>query len=192
MLGVPASRLRRQHGLLLALAAIIVLAAGCGGDSGSDRLLSKKQAADLRGTLDEVEQDVQNQNCTGAAQQAVALRGQIDSIRRIDSDLRRALRSSARHLETVVTEKCSASEPTTTAPETTTTTPAPDEGATGATGTEGDQGKQKKPKKEKPPKGEKPPKDKGPPHDEQNPPGNSGGGGGAGLPGEQGANGGGD
>jgi hypothetical protein len=179
MLGVPASRLRRQRGPLLVLAAVAVLAAGCGSDSGGGRLLSRQQASELRGTLNQVQQDVEAKNCTGAEEQATALQDQIDSIRRLDGGLRRALRASARRLDTLVNDTCQST--TTTPTETTPTTP--DEGATGATGatgTEGDQKKPKKPKKEKPPKDESTP----PGQDGQSAPGGSGGGGGAGLPGE--------
>jgi septal ring factor EnvC (AmiA/AmiB activator) len=182
MLGAPASRLRRWHGLLLALAAIAVLA-GCGSDSGSGRLLSQRQADELRGTLSQVEQDVAASNCTGAQQQAVALQDQIDSIRRLQGSLRRALRASARHLEALVNQKCAAPTTTTTTPETTNTTTTPDQGTSGATGPTG---KEKKPKKEKPPK-ETPPGQGG-----QNPPGQTGGGGGAGVPGETNPDGGGN
>jgi TolA-binding protein len=170
MLHVRASRLRLPFVPFLLLAAICLLAVGCG-DSKQGRLLSTKQASELRGTLSQVQQDVAASNCTGAEQQVAALQDQIDGIRRLDGDLRSALRSSTRRLETLVSEKCQA---TTTTPTTTETTPTtPDEGTTGATGPTGDEGK--KPKKEKKPK--------------ETPPGQQGGGGGAGLPGESNPNG---
>jgi TolA-binding protein len=165
-----ASRLRLQLGPLLLVAAILLVAAGCG-DSKNERLLSTKQASELRGTLSQVQQDVAASNCTGAEQQVAALQDEIDGLKRLDSDLRSALRSSARRLETLVSEKC---QTTTTTPTETPTTP--DEGTTGATGATGDEGK--KPKKEKPPKEKPPAKEK------KIPPGQQDGGGGAGLPGE--------
>jgi TolA-binding protein len=171
MLHVRASRLRLQCGPLLLLAAICLLAASCG-DSKHGKLLSTKQASELRGTLSQVQQDIAASNCTGAEQQVAALQDQIDGIKRLDRNLRSALRSSTRRLETLVSDKC---EATTTTPTQTTPT-TPDEGTTGATGATGDEGK--KPKKEKPPK-------KTPPgQDEKGAPGEQGGGGGAGLPGE--------
>ena len=173
---VRASRLRLQFGPLLSLVAICLLAAGCG-DSKHGRLLSTQQASELRGTLSQVQQDVAASNCTGAEQQVAALQDQIDGIKRLDRNLRSALRSSTRRLETLVSEKCQAT-PTTP---TTTTPTTPDEGTTGATGPTGDEGK--KPKKEKPPKKTPPGKD------EQGPSGQQDGGGGAGLPGESNSNG---
>jgi hypothetical protein len=148
--------------LALTLTAGILAAAGCGGGSGDDRLLSRQQARDLRAVLTEIEQDVSGGDCTGAAQQVAALEGQIDSIRRIDRKLRSALRGSTRRLNTLVSADCET--PTTTTPTQTTTTP--EEGATGATGTTGEQGK--KPKKEK--KEKKTP----PGQDEQTPSGGDG------------------
>jgi hypothetical protein len=176
MLHVRALRLQRAP--LLALAAFAVLAAGCGSDSGDGKLLSQRQASELRGTLTQVEQDVDAKNCTGAEQQVAGLRDQIDSIRQLDPDLRRALRASTRRLETLVSQDCQ----TTPAPEVETPAPTPDEGTTGTTGPAE---KQKKPKKEK--KDESTPPGK----DEQIPPGESGQGGGAGVPGESNPNGGG-
>jgi TolA-binding protein len=172
-----ASRRRLQYRPFLVLAAILLFAAGCG-DSKHGRLLSDNQASELRGTLSQVQQDVAADNCTGAEQQVAALQEQIDGIRRLDSNLRSALRSSTRRLETLVSNKC---QPATTTTPTETTPTTPDEGATGTSGATGEQGK--KPKKEKKPK-ETPPG-----QDENGPPGQQGGGGGAGLPGESNPNG---
>ena len=120
-----------------------------------------------------MQDDVAAGNCTGAEQQVAALQDQIDAIKRIDGNLRTALRSSTRRLESLVTARCQAPATTTTPTDTTPTTP--DEGTTGATGTSGEA-----PKKEKKPK-----KDKAtPPGQEKTPPGQQGKGGGAGLPGE--------
>src|SRR4051794_25546986 len=96
MLGGLASRLPRRQWVLLALAAFAVVAAGCGSDSGGGRLLSQRQADELRGSLTQVEQDVAARNCTGAGQQAVGLKEQIDRIRRLDKELPRARRGSGR------------------------------------------------------------------------------------------------
>jgi hypothetical protein len=172
-----ASRRRLQYRPFLVLAAILLFAAGCG-DSKHGRLLSDNQASELRGTLSQVQQDVAADNCTGAKQQVAALEEQIDGIRRLDGNLRSALRSSTRRLETLVSDKC---EPATTTTPTETTPTTPDEGTTGTSGASGGQGKE--PKKEKKPK-------KAPPgQDENGPPGQQGGGGGAGLPGESNPNG---
>ena len=171
-----ASRLWLLFAPLFMLAAICLLATGCGGDSKKGNLLSAQQASELRGTLSQVQQDVAASNCTGAEQQVSALQDQIDTIRRLDGNLRSALRASTRRLETLVSEKCQTT--TTTPTETTPTTP--EKGTTGATGPEG-----KKPKKGKPPK-ETPTT---PGQGDQTPPGQQPGGGGAGLPGETSPNG---
>jgi hypothetical protein len=174
-----ASRRRLQYGPFLVLAAILLFAAGCG-DSKHGRLLSDNQASELRGTLSQVQQDVAADNCTGAKQQVAALEEQIDGIRRLDGNLRSALRSSTRRLETLVSDKC---EPASTTTPTETTPATPDEGTTGTSGPTGATGEQgKKPKKEKPPKKTTPGQD------EKGPPGQKGGGGGAGLPGESSPN----
>jgi TolA-binding protein len=169
-----ASRLRLHFGPFLVLAAISLFAAGCG-DSKQGRLLSSSQASELRGTLSQIQQDVAADNCTDAKQQVAALEEEIDAIKRLDRDLRSALRSSTRRLETLVSDKCA---PATTTTPTETTPTTPDEGTTGGSGATGATGEGKKPKKEKPPK-------KTPPgQDENGPPGQQGGGGGAGIPGE--------
>jgi TolA-binding protein len=171
-----ASRLRLPFGPLLVLAATALLAAGCG-DSSHGRLLSTNQASDLRATLSEVQQDVAAENCTGAKERVAALEAQIDGIRRLDRNLRSALRSSTRRLETLVSAKCQPAPTTTTQTQTETTPTTPDEGASGATGATGEQGK--KPKKEKVPPGQ----------EKKIPPDQKGGGGGAGVPGESNSNG---
>jgi len=157
--------------LLVALALAGLLAAGCGGDSGDDRLLTRRQASELRGTLAQVEENVAAKNCTGAEQKVAALEDQIDHVRRVDRDLRSALRAGARRLETLVSSDCD----TTTTPPVETTPTTPEEGPTGTTGPEGGT---KKPKKEKPPKDEQTGTDEQPPPDEPDQ------GGGAGAPDE--------
>jgi hypothetical protein len=181
---VFASRLRRHPAPLLALAAVCLLAAGCGSSSSSGTLLSRQQAGELRASLNRVEQDVASKDCTGAGQEVAALQQQIDSINRLDRKLRSSLRSSVRRLATLVSDSCGT---TTTPSEATPTTP--DTGTTGATGATGEGGKkEKKPKKEKPPKDGLTP----PGQDGQTPPGKKNQGGGAGVPGESSPNGNGD
>jgi hypothetical protein len=166
------SRLRRSS--LLALVAAATIPLGCGSDSGG-RLLSQKQAGELRGTLSAVEQDVAAKDCTSAADEVSTLQSEIDGIRRLDRDLRSALRASVRRLETLVEDKCQTA-PSQTQTQTTPTTPQ--EGTTGTTGATGPGGpKDKKPKKEKPPKTP-------PGQGEQGPSDKKGEGGGAGVPGE--------
>jgi hypothetical protein len=178
----PEARSWARRALPVALATAALVGAGCGGDSGSGRLLSSRQARDLRATLTEVEQDVSAGNCTGAGQQVSALEEQIDSIQRLDRKLRSALRASTRRLDTLVSADCGTTTETTTPTQTTTT---PQEGTTGTTGTTGEQGK--KPEKPKKPKKEK----KTPPgQDEQSPSGGGGQGGDAVSPGEENPNGG--
>src|SRR6476619_5445314 len=95
MLHVPASRLRLRFAPLFVLAALGLLVTGCGSSSPNGKLLSQRQAGDLRGTLTEVQQDVAAKNCTGAEQKVAALEQQIDAINRLDSNLRSSLRASA-------------------------------------------------------------------------------------------------
>lgn len=172
----PQARSRAARLLPLVLvAASVAGGSGCGGNSGGGRLLSSKQAGDLRAKLNQIEQDVGAGNCTGAGDQVSALEGQIDSIRHLDGNLRSALRASAQRLDTLVSADCG----TTSTPTQTQTTTTPQEGATGATGTTGQQGDGNgKPKKVPPGQAKK------------NSSGQGNGGGGAGLPGE--GNGGGD
>lgn len=181
MLTPSASRLRLHPALVLALGAVTAILVGCGnGSSGTGKLLTARQATDLKGTLAQVEQDVAAKNCTDAEQRAATFEQQIDSIQPLNSRLRSALRASSRHLQTLVADNCQA------------TTPAPtvQTPTTGDTGPTGPQGKVKKPKKSG---GEKPPKQDGkatpPGQGGQPPPGQQNGGGGAGVPGESGGDG---
>jgi hypothetical protein len=174
MLHVPASRLRLRSTALLLLAAASVLATACGGGSSSGKLLSTQQASELRASLSQVEQDVAAKNCSGAAERVAALKQQIDSINRLDSDLRSSLRASVRRLDTLVSDSC---QTTAAAPTgTTTTTPTPDTGATGATGPTGKEKHKVKKEKQSTPPG-------------QGDQGQQNGGGGAGVPGETNPNG---
>jgi hypothetical protein len=91
--------------LCVVLGALVL---GACGDDGSGELRSG-DAGSLRSTLDEVEQRVEGQDCTGASQQAAAFREQVDGLpERVDSGLRRALVSSAERLETLVADQCAA------------------------------------------------------------------------------------
>jgi hypothetical protein len=104
----------------------------CGGDSNS-KLLSPSSASELRSTLAQVQQDVQNGDCTSAQERLSALDQQVNSLDRIDADLRDALVSGTSRLQQLVAEKCQApattSEGTTEPSGTTGTggTSAPDE-----------------------------------------------------------------
>ena len=165
---------------LLLVAGACLLALGCGGDSSeSGRLLSQEQASDLLGTLNQVEQDVADRDCTSADEQVATLGSQVDAIARLKRSLRRSLRSSVRRLETLVTSAC---DTTTEAPtETTPTTPETGPtGETGETGTTGEQGDEQPPPEEEQPKEKKPKENK----NGKVPPGQQDEGGGAGLPGE--------
>jgi hypothetical protein len=176
MAQAPSPPLRLLSAPLLLL-ALCLLAAGCGSSTSNGKLLSGREASDLRASLTQVEQDVAAKDCTGATDQINKLEQQIDAINRLDGGLRSSLRSSVRRLQTLVSDACqtTASSQSQTNPDTGTT------GATGATGTAGTEGK-----KEKKPKQEKPPKENGTPPGQggQTPPGQQDGGGGAGVPGE--------
>lgn len=142
---------------LVAPAAALVAAAalmGACGDDGSKQELSSQTASSLRSTLDEVEQLVATRDCTGAAQEAAALRSEVEGLpESVDGDLRRALESSADRLESLVADQCTpASEAPVQAPTGTTS-------QDGVQQPEGDQDQADKPKKDKKPKPEKPNQD---------------------------------
>ena len=141
----------------LAAALALVLSAavlGACGDESSNELRSS-DAASLRATLDEMEQRIDNQDCTGAGQQAAVLIDQVDSLSGdVSSKLQRALAASADRLETLVANQCTSAP---VAP-----TEEPSVGATSQDpaqppGEAGDQPAQ--PKKDKKPKKEKPNQD---------------------------------
>jgi hypothetical protein len=177
---MPDLRQRQRLAPLIALALAAALAAGCGDNkSGGGRKLSPASATALRGTLDAIENAVIVHDCSSADERAGTLRGQVESLSRVGSGLRRALEASTAHLESLVASQCE-----------TTKAPSGSQGSTGASGatgatSEGTTGGQGQPGKKKGPKKVKPPKDKGQqPSDEGGTPGVQGGGGGAGLPGE--------
>jgi hypothetical protein len=115
------------RGTIVFALACAVLVAGCGDDSNS-KLLSSSSASELRSTLAQVQQDVQNGDCTGARERVSALDQQISSLDRIDSDLRDALDSGTSRLQQLVAEKCQA--PATTSAGTTEPSGTTDTGGT--------------------------------------------------------------
>jgi hypothetical protein len=137
--------------LMVCVAALVTGVAvlgACGDDSSGE--LRSRDASSLRSTLSEVEQRVQDSDCTGASQQAAAFRDQVDGLpKRVGSDLRRALRSSADRLESLVADQCPA-EPAapTDVPAVGTTSEEPAQG--NEENQTGKGKKDKKPKKEKP------------------------------------------
>jgi hypothetical protein len=168
--------------LAVLLGAAAVMLGACGND-GEGRPLSASRASELRSTLGQIEQSVAAGNCDDAAAQAQTLEQEAaDLPRGVNSDLRRALRSSAQRLGTLVEQDCGATGatgPTTPAGTTTGTT------ADGQT----DNGKDNKPQKERKPKkgkgkgkGEGAPPVEPPPDEQSSPetgdPGDSGGSGG--------------
>jgi hypothetical protein len=86
---------------------VCALLSACGDDSNS-KLLSPSSASELRSTLAQVQQDVQNGDCTGAQERVSALDQQISSLDRIDTDLRDALVSGTSRLQQLVATKCQA------------------------------------------------------------------------------------
>ena len=140
---------------MLCVAAVLPCAAllGACGDDGSGNELRSREASSLRATLAAVQQRVESQDCTGAAQQAAAFRDAVEGLpQRVDSGLREALSASAGRLESLVADECTA-EPS--AP-----TDVPEVGATSENPTEGnDETQTGKGKKDKKPKKEKPNKD---------------------------------
>jgi hypothetical protein len=187
---MPDLRPLRQRQRLAPLTAVVLAAAffvACGNDdSGGGRKLSPVTASSLRGTLDEIEQDVSVQDCSAADQKTGALRGQVESLSGVNGSLRRALEASTTRLASLVASQCQTEQAPSSEPQGTT-------GASGQTGatSEGTTGEQNGKGKKKGQKKEKPPKNKGgQPPDEGGTPDQTGGGGGAGLPGESTPNGG--
>ena len=146
----------------------------CGSNDSSKKELTSATASSLQSKLDQVQQSVDSQDCSGAAQEAAALRQQVEGLpSRVDGKLRDALDASARRLETLVADQCQ-TDTTTDQPAVGTTsdsTAQPENGKDQAPG----QAKDKKDKKQKEPK---PGKDE-PPADT----GGATGGSGAGSPG---------
>jgi hypothetical protein len=105
----------RRRTIALALATVLTVAAAglsaCSDDNGNQRkLLSRASAAELRQSLDAVEQEVDSGDCVGAANQAAALRQQVDALpSRVAGKLRRVLADGADRLQTLVGKDC---EPT--------------------------------------------------------------------------------
>jgi len=110
----------------IAFVLTCALLSACG-DGSNSKLLSSSSASELRSTLAQVQQDVQNGDCTSAQQRAAALDQQISSLNRIDAGLRDALASSASRLQQLVAQKCQAPA----------TTSAGTAGPSGTTGTGG-------------------------------------------------------
>jgi hypothetical protein len=91
---------------LLGLSAPVL--AGCS-DGGSERgrLLGPQRAAELRASLDGVEQKADAGDCDGAAAQADALREQVSALpESIDSNLRDTLASGTDRLHNLVERRC--------------------------------------------------------------------------------------
>jgi hypothetical protein len=124
-----------------------LLLAACG-DEGSKKELSNGTASSLRSTLDEVEQRVGDQDCSGASQVAASFRSKVEALpSSVDGDLRRALASSADRLESLIADQCqpaAVQEPSVGTTSEEQATPPADANQ------QGKGKKDKKPKKEKP------------------------------------------
>jgi hypothetical protein len=133
---------------LVVLVATAAVLGACGDDSSGE--LRSRDANSLRSKRSEVEQRVESQDCAGASEQAAAFRTQVAELPdRVDSDLRRALVSSADRLESLVADECAAqpAAPVETPPVGTTS----EDPGQGNDQNQKDEGKKdKRPKKEKP------------------------------------------
>ena len=145
----------------------------CGNDD-QGRRLSATRASELRSTLAQVEQSVASGDCNDAAAQAQTLEQEAaDLPKGVNSDLRRALRSSAQRLQTLIEQDCGATGatgPTTPVGTTTGTTTGTTADGQSDNGKDNKQ-KEKKPKKDKGKPDEVPVE---PPADEQPSPDNGG------------------
>lgn len=182
--GVILSRMLRAgrwtwRALVVLLVAAAAMLGACGNDD-QGRRLSATRASELRSTLAQVEQSVASGDCNDAAAKAQALEQEAaDLPKGVNSDLRRALRSSAQRLQTLIEQDCGATGATGPTTPAGTTTGATTDGQSD-NGKDNKQ-KEKKPKKDKGEPDEIPPVE--PPVDEQpspdtGAPGDSGGSGG--------------
>jgi hypothetical protein len=89
--------------LALAVLAASGLAA-CG--NSDDKLLSASSASELRSTLRQVEQTVADGDCETAQQEVAQLREKVDSLRRVEADLKNSLSEGTSRLETLVLDQC--------------------------------------------------------------------------------------
>jgi hypothetical protein len=143
-----------SRALVVVLVAAAAIVGACGNDS-QGRRLSATRASELRSTLTQVEQSVASGNCNDAAAQAQTLEQEAaDLPKGVNSDLRRALRSSAQRLKTLIEQDCGATGTTGATAATGPTTPSGTTTGTTADGQAGNgkgQGgqKEKKPKKDK-------------------------------------------
>jgi hypothetical protein len=143
-------RRRRTHFSLAA--TLIALAAGsvvaCGDSSNDSQLLSPTSASELRSTLAQVEQTVENGDCGAAQEQVDLLERQVTSLNRVEADLRDALASGVGRLQQLVIEGCQTSTPEsgttgTTGPSETGGATGPEETESGAPGKSKGKGKKK-------------------------------------------------
>lgn len=111
----------RRSRIVPLLLVVLPLAAGLAacGDEKPDRkaLLSSSKAAELRSTLDGIEQMVKDGDCEGAGGATLALRQQVNALpASVDASLRDALGDGANRLETLVADRCEPQPPATAAP----------------------------------------------------------------------------
>jgi hypothetical protein len=95
-------------GSLLASIALAAALAGCGnGKEDRSKLLSATRATQLRSSLDELERLIDDGDCEGAANSAVAFEQKVSSLpARLNASLRDALTSGAAQLERLVENQC--------------------------------------------------------------------------------------
>jgi hypothetical protein len=93
---------------VIAIVLIVASLAACGESSDDSKLLTASSAAELRTTLAEVQQNVENGDCTGAQQQVALLDQQVTSLAGVDANLRDALTSGVSRLQQLVSTECEA------------------------------------------------------------------------------------
>jgi hypothetical protein len=99
---------------LVALIALAIGLAGCGdGKENRSKLLSASRASDLRASLDAVERMVDDGDCAGATNTALAFEQKVNALpTRLDASLRDALASGAIRLQRLVEDQCEPVGPT--------------------------------------------------------------------------------
>ena len=99
---------------LLASIALAAPLAGCGnGNEDHSKLLSANRATQLRSSLDEVERQLDDGDCEGAANTVLAFQQKVNSLpARLNASLRDALTSGAVRLQRQVETQCEPTGPT--------------------------------------------------------------------------------
>jgi hypothetical protein len=101
-------RFRAATLLLAALAAGLLLAA-CGSNSGAE-LLPGTTAGQIESNLDLVRSNAEEENCEAAEDAVAEVTTEVDSLQKVDKELKKALKQGAAKLSEVVSSRCGLQE----------------------------------------------------------------------------------